>query len=1708
MTAARVAEALRSRPRIVAHVVLAAVCYLPLLFTRPGLVLDDTKTYLYLDPADLMDSARSMWDPGWGLGTVTHQTIGYLFPTGPWFWFFETIGVPDWVAHRLWVSTTLFAAGAGLLFLGRVFGWSTRSSLIAALVYVLSPYPLSYVGRITVLIAPWAGLPWMVGLGIRAVRRGGWVDVAWLGVVTTLVGAINGSSLVYAGVAVIAWMPFAVLVNREATWRQVAATTGRIAVVLTPLSAWWLAGLWVQGSYGPDVLRFTETLDVVGSASPASEAWRGLGYWVFYGGDQVGPWVSAAVDHTQRPWLIAAGFAMAVVMVAALALVRWRYRAYMLTLALLGVVLTVGFHPFDAPGTMLGWFRDDIVGTDAVLALRSSPRALPLYLLAGACAIAVGLDHLRVPWSRLARTAGLVVLALAVAGIPSLWTGRYLGTELARDEELPEYWQQAAASLDAGDHNSRVLVIPGTDFAAHRWGNTIDPVLPGLTDRPMAVRELVGYGTPPSEDLLIALDRRLQEGILEPEALGPIARLLGTGEVLAQLDLEYERFRTPRPDALWAVLDSGPAGLGEPRTYGPPTPNVAGGEVPLIDALELEIPPDLPVPPPVATLAVEDPLGIVHTRPVEAPLVVAGNGDALVEMAAAGLLDPEAVVLYEASLTSDELDHAVEAGAHLVLTDQNRQRAQRWKAVRDMHGMTESVHGDGLEPDPTDARIELFGDAAPDSFTMTRHLGVEVRGSAYGNPVRYAPEQRPVAAIDGDPTTAWRIGDWTDARGEWIELTFAEPVDMSSLRLVQPDWDRNRDITDIVVSVDGEPLEPFVLDAGSVGGDGQTLDLGARTGRVMRIEIRETTAGRRPGYTGLTPVGFAEIAVGAGAPVTATEVVMAPRSLARRTAGSDLAASRFTVVLSRERVETTSVVRSDPERAMIREVSLPEARTFDISGTARISGWAEDSVIAEVLGLSGTARVTATEHLSGSVDGHGSVILDGQADTIWRSPIHRPAPQTLTVELGSMRRIAGFELDVLADGRHSVPTRLVVTGGGHRREVDLDPVLDGVEGHQQTLTVELDEPIEAETLQIEIAEVRRVRSPEYFSRVELDMPVGVAELRIPGVEPARLPAVIDSGCRDDLLEVDGTPVGVRITGSGDAGLAGLGLELEGCGLPLDLAEGSHVISAAAGRETGIDIDRLVLDSAADSPVARLSAPSFDLVEAGPTSVTVEVDPTSDPFWLVMGQSFSDGWEARVVGGESLGSPRLVDGYASGWLVTAETAGSIRLTMEFAPDATVRAAIWLSVLAGVVTVGLLLGGRRRPIGPLPLGSALPWDPRVSRRVVLARPLGGPVPQVLADCVRGVGAQGGEDPRVGQARVVIDLERRRELGVGVVAARSAEILQCWCDHPGQPHLLQRLGDGHAAVIVIPHHAHAVEQAFVGADLGECPDVRRGQRGLEPVEQVLHHVALEVARPEQAPERGHRQVHMGVDEGRGDDLIPQIHRALGGRRRVDPGDPAALDLDPRRCHAQRLVPAPQDHPLRRHCEPRHRDQDLPRYERGGRHVDAHMKRMLWTCVAGGPPARARLRSAGGAAPSRGGTRDQDRRPAASGRRRSPGPHPRRSDRPAGPAPPKGRRTPRSRSWCGATSSAPTAARSWARSRRSSPPTRTTSASCSSSCRCPCTRTPRWRRRPPWPRSARGSSGRCTTRCSSSRAGCARASSPRWRPRSASTSTASRRT
>ena len=278
---------------------------------------------------------------------------------------------------------------------------------------------------------------------------------------------------------------------------------------------------------------------------------------------------------------------------------------------------------------------------------------------------------------------GVTVVIVAV-NLPALFTGDLVARAQRQPEQVPSYWKQVAARLSAKDDGSRALVLPGTDFAAYRWGFTLEPILPGLTDRPTLQRETVPYGGLGTVDLLAALDRRLQEGILDPNAIAPIARRLAVGDIVAQSDLVYERYRTTRPGPLEKILGAA-AGLAPAELFGPPGRNEPSTG-PLLDERTLGDPNSSLAAAPVSVRAVDNAVPILRAETGPA-VIIDGNGEGAVDAAAVGLLDRSGPLLYAGSLSTSDLSAARDAD--LVITDSNP-RPRGWGNLRDVYGATRS----------------------------------------------------------------------------------------------------------------------------------------------------------------------------------------------------------------------------------------------------------------------------------------------------------------------------------------------------------------------------------------------------------------------------------------------------------------------------------------------------------------------------------------------------------------------------------------------------------------------------------------------------------------------------------------------------------------------------------------------------------------------------------------------------------------------------------------------------------------------------------------------------------------------------------------------------------------------------------------------------------------------------------------------------------
>ena len=136
------------------------------------------------------------------------------------------------------------------------------------------------------LLLPWAALPWWIGYAERSLRGDAWKYAALFAITVQIAGSVNGSSLVFALLGPILWIVHAAIFRPDTRARAWAATW-RSALLTIVTSLWWFLPLLIEGKYGVNILRFTESTQAVATTSQPYEFLRGLGNWYFYGTDRL-----------------------------------------------------------------------------------------------------------------------------------------------------------------------------------------------------------------------------------------------------------------------------------------------------------------------------------------------------------------------------------------------------------------------------------------------------------------------------------------------------------------------------------------------------------------------------------------------------------------------------------------------------------------------------------------------------------------------------------------------------------------------------------------------------------------------------------------------------------------------------------------------------------------------------------------------------------------------------------------------------------------------------------------------------------------------------------------------------------------------------------------------------------------------------------------------------------------------------------------------------------------------------------------------------------------------------------------------------------------------------------------------------------------------------------------------------------------------------
>lgn len=396
---------------------------------------------------------------------------------------------------------------------------------------------------------------------------------------------------------------------------------------------------------------------------------------------------------------------------------------------------------------------------------------------------------------------------------------------------------------------------------------------------------------------------------------------------------------------------------------------------------------------------------------------------------------------------------------------------------------------------------------------------------------------------------------------------------------------------------------------------------------------------------------------------------------------------------------------------MSRTFTLPTARTFLLAGTAEINSADSDYLIDQIIGLNtpaagGAGATVISANSSTRLDydrqARANQAVDADPSTAWIAETGPQDGEWLSVDLSKPITFDHLDLQVLNDGRHSLPSRLTISSGGESRTVDV-PVPAVGRGRRQnsTTTIPVSFPvITGSSIKVTIDTVQPVKALDYYSTfagITDILPVGIAELGLPGVTQPAPPAQLPAVCTGALLSVDGRPVDVEVTGRTADALGGAQVSIAPCGDSaggLALKAGTHTVTTGARLPSGWSVDQVWLGSgaggapaAAATVTAAPAAPPVQVVHQDRTSMTLKVPGTGRAFWLVLGESHSSGW-AATVGGRSLGPPRLIDAFANGWYMPARPAGTaMEVHLEWRPQTAVWAALAASATSILVCVGL-------------------------------------------------------------------------------------------------------------------------------------------------------------------------------------------------------------------------------------------------------------------------------------------------------------------------------------------------------------------------------------------------------------------------------------
>ncbi|MCV7397754.1 DUF3367 domain-containing protein [Mycobacterium paraseoulense] len=1270
----------------------------------PGRVSPDTKLDLTANPLRFLARATNLWNSELPFGQAQNQAYGYLFPHGTFFALGHLLSVPGWVTQRLWWALLLTVGFWGLLRVAEALGvGSPASRVIGAAAFALSPRVLTTLGSISsetlpMMLAPWVLLPTILalrGTANRSVRA----LAAQAGMAVALMGAVNAIATLAGCLPAAIW--WACHRPNRLWWRY----TGWWLVALSLAMAWWVVALVMLRAISPPFLDFIESSGVTTQWSSLTEILRGTESWTPY----VAPTATAGAPLVTGSAAVLATCLVAAAGLAGLASPAMPARGRLVTMLLAGVVLMAAGYSgglgspmahavqafLDAGGAPLRNVHKlgSVIRIPIVLGLAHALGRIPL---PGRRPASVWLRAFAHPERDRRVAVAIVVLTALMVSTSLAWTGRL--TPPGTFSAIPRYWQETAAWLD--EHNTgtpvpgRVLVAPGAPFATQVWGTSHDEPLQVLGGSPWGVRDSIPLTPPQTIRALDSVQRLFAAGRPSAGLADTLARQ-GISYVVVRNDLDPDTSRSARPLLVHRAVDGSP-GLQKVAQFGEPVgPGTLAGFVadsglrPRYPAVE------------IYRVGIAGDPGAPYFADVDRMPRVDGGPEVLLRLDERRRLQGRPS-LGPVLMTADARGAGLPVPV-VTVTDTPVARETDYGRV-DQHSSAVRAAGDARH---TYNRVPDYpvpgADSVPGAWAGGR---VTVSSSSSDSTAMpdVAPATSPVAAVDGDPATAWVSNSLQSAVGQWLQVDFDHPVTNAAITLTPSATAVGAQVRRILVeTATGSTTLRF-------DEPGKPLAVALPYGETPWVRI--TAAGTDDGSAGVQ-FGITDLSItqydasGFAHQVELRHTVRVPGPPpGAAIAGWDLGSE----LLGRPGcAPTPDGVRCAPSMALAPEEPVNLSRTLTVPAPMSVTPlvWVrprQGPKLADLIAEPGTTRARGDADLV-DVLGSAYAATDGDPATAWTAPqrvVQHKTPPTLTLALPRPTEVTGLRLLPSRSALPAHPTMVAVNLGDGPQVRALKP------GQPQTIPLN---PRVTDTVTVSLLDWEDVidRNALGFDQLK---PPGLAELTVLGADgnPIAPADATRDRAREITVDCDHGPV-IAVAGrfvhtsihtTVGALLADEPVAAQACDRdPIALPAGQQELLISPGAQFVVDGVHL----SAPVPAAPQPGAAVPVWRAwGPDRREVQASPSATSRVLVIPESINPGWVARTSAGARL-TPVAVNGWQQGWVVPPGDPGTITLT--FPSNGPYRAGLAVG-LALLPLLALLALWRTRTgrTGDVP---ARPWAP---------------------------------------------------------------------------------------------------------------------------------------------------------------------------------------------------------------------------------------------------------------------------------------------------------------------------------------------------------------------------------------------------------------